>query len=58
MKHCHTNTDANTSRWHRKPTVAVYIRVGTAAQLEKPKTGLEIPVPVYRSEAILRKNSK
>lgn len=58
MKHCHTNTDTNTSQRHRKPTVAVYIRVGTAAQLEKPKTGLEIHAPVYRPEAILRKNSK
>lgn len=56
MKHHNTNTDANTNQQRPKPTVAVYIRVGTAAQLEEPKTGLDNPAPVYRLEEILRKN--
>jgi hypothetical protein len=63
MKHDNTNTDANAKQQRPKLKVAFYCRVATAAQFEepkakKPKTGLDIPAPVYRPEEILRKNSK
>lgn len=56
MKHDNTNTDANAKQQRPKLKVAFYCRVATAAQLEEPKIGLDVPAPVYRPEEILRKN--
>ena len=55
--------DANAEQQRPKLKVAFYCRVATATQLEEPKakkpvSGLDIPAPVSRLEAILRNNSK
>ncbi len=63
MKQYSTNMDANAEQQRPKLKVAFYCRVATATQLEEPKakkpvSGLDIPAPVSRLEAILRNNSK